>query len=252
MGAALVDSGLAWHLRPKQELLQLVISGDFPWDACGGNSQAECRTIQRKMGIIALDIRAAEIDLELVRFEINSFRHSMQQKASSIQQALTAAHAKVQESLVQQDELLVQIEASTAMHECFTALCDLHKKEVVARMQCACIILLRKRLSQIQQQQQHADHLFEQYLSGDPAAAVFTAGIEQFVSNSSMQQSDDDGADGLCVDQECDRSDMESDPGDTLHSEDESMQWQADEPIGPHLVFGAEPELPWGANAVRL
>lgn len=171
-----------------------MVTGDFPWEADDSTTESKRRSLQRKLSILALDIRAAQIDKQLVGFEIDSFQRSMQQRCSNANKLIADASQQLQQLLQQQDDLLAVIDCDAADDQRYARCCDLRACEIAAKQQCARLVILRKQLSSLLQQQQQSERLFEQYSAGHPAAAAAAAAVEQCLS-----PVDDGQAEDACV-----------------------------------------------------
>jgi hypothetical protein len=123
------------------------------------------------MGVVALDIQAANEEKKLVRFEMASLLSSYNQDVFVLQQAIDAASQEISQQLDQQELLMEQLDSSTLPVEQQRHLnCSLASAQNAVSLQVGKRMLLLGRLAGVQRLQAAAKALFLQVTQRTHAA----------------------------------------------------------------------------------
>lgn len=145
-------------------LKELLCNGEAPW-ATGAPLTAiqGIGPLAKRMGVVALDIQAANEEKKLVRFEMASLLSSYNQDVLVLQQAVDAASQEISQQLDQQELLIEQLDSSTLSVEQQRDLnCSLASAHNAVSFQLGKRMLLSGRLAGLQRLQAAAEALFVQ------------------------------------------------------------------------------------------
>jgi hypothetical protein len=195
-------------MLPLTELRQQIYDGLLPWGNGTGSDPSlppQLSRIKQQMGMVAFDLRAAEQEVRLIDFEMNSFTCSIGQEVGELVAALEAQLADLSQASSKLDQLEQALAAAAQpqQYQLFVSIRDTEQAADTAR---ARMLLLQQKLNSVLHLQSVAQASFAKYRHSLGSTAAIARGAASALV-------DELAADG--VDQECD-----SDPGDDECSDD--------------------------------
>jgi hypothetical protein len=206
--AAAGDHTMAWaavSAHSDQRMLAAAASaleqqlcvGEHPWHTASGYPAGRLGAVQQRMGMVALDLRAAGQEQKIVLLEMRTLLASYEAEVAELQQAIAAAAARVSYMMQEQDALSEQLLAAGGpgqqWHERQCRYNSLLKEQraLLGRQ-----VLLRKLCLHVQQLLAGARQRFGRYISSADQQELLT--VEQLaeVADDEVRQQEGDGAGG--------------------------------------------------------
>lgn len=150
-------------------LAQQVCVGELPWLGTGVavDLGSTIGPLKKRMGLVALEIRAARQEKQLVLFEMRSLIASYDKQCRAVSAAMVTAIEELQRCEEQQDEwyqVLTQQQQQQQEVDQVTTQRALKQSENMAKVVAARLELLQREIDAIEQKQQLAEKLFAPYL----------------------------------------------------------------------------------------
>lgn len=186
-----------------QQLLQSLLDGSLPWSvaiASSSNLDPRLSRIQLDMKMRAYELRAVQQELDLLRFERQSFELGMQEEVEQLRQAISKQQQFLAEQ--QQQEHVLE-EALLTQPRQYTLLCSLKRADMLANVAIGRMLLLNQLLCKALTQQAAAAKAFSKYMRSTGDRRSIAAGAA-----AAMAAADNCGADDVDEDP---ISDAESD-----------------------------------------
>lgn len=111
-------------------LKQLLCNGEAPWaSGVAGTAGTGLGPLKKRLGMVALDLRAARVEQQLVRHEIQQLLLSYDDELQSLQGLIDAAEQQLWHDLEQQDSLLQQLSTTLSPDDQH----DLHRSALASQ-----------------------------------------------------------------------------------------------------------------------
>jgi hypothetical protein len=172
------SSSTPWHQLPFAELRQQIFDDELPWTAdvsTASSLHPQLQKIQRQMGMVAFELRAAEQELRLVSFEMDSYGRSMCQEVDELATALRTQSAELSEASNKQEQLEGMLGSSCPRQQ-YQLYCAIQQAETAACAARARMLLLQQKLDATVHLQSVAAVAFQRYSSSIGSSAAVAMG----------------------------------------------------------------------------
>lgn len=144
-----------------QLLMRQLCEGLIPWAAVGAADAGARGPLAQRMGLVAMEIRAAVHERLLVNYEMRNLLISYKDELAAVDQALAAASMQVDLCLQQQD-IMLQFDNPSDEQQC-----QLHGSYRQMKVAMGQRMMLQHRRAAVQQLLAKATALFAPYLGGE-------------------------------------------------------------------------------------
>ena len=107
----------SWHTSKLSDLMEQLSNGLLPWsDSQAGHIDGmdpRLAKIKQQMGMVALDLRAATQEGNLVAFEVETYKSSIQEEIDQLQSVLAGFAEELSGLLGIQDDIEEQLSAAS-------------------------------------------------------------------------------------------------------------------------------------------
>lgn len=178
------------------KLEQQLCVGEHPWHTAAGYPAGPQGALRQRMGMVALDLRAAGQEQKLVLHEMHNFLISYEEEEAELQQIIAAAAARACILMQEQSALIEQLDAPGGPGQqqrdlwCRIASLSREQRALLGKQ-----VLLRKRCLRVQQLLDDARRRFDRYISTDQQQQQqLTAEQLAQVADDEVRQQEEDGA----------------------------------------------------------
>lgn len=177
------SSSTPWHQMPLAVLRQQIFDDELPWAAdvsTASSLDPQLQKVKRQMGMVAYELRAAEQELRLVSFEMNSYGRSMSLEVDELAMALRMQSAELSEASNKQEQLEGMLDSSSPQQQ-YQVHCAIQQAETAACAARARMLLLQQKLDATVHLQSVAAVAFQRYRSSTGSSAALAMGAAALV-----------------------------------------------------------------------
>lgn len=211
-----------WHDASVKDLMEQLGNTVLPWsgDAVGHDAGLDPRLarIKQQMGMVALDLRAAEHEVRLISYEIVQYQQNIQQECLQLQQQISQYSAELGVVLELQEETEEQLTgvaaaAGDGVDNAYQLQCRYHELHRAALRLQGRMLLLQQKLDATEKLQALALARFARYGASDLQEVTKAAAAAVFAETLGDTAAPATDGDADCSDVEFIYSDSGSDDG---------------------------------------